>query len=144
MRRWRLSGRIRPGHTQTDTHTHTHMLLCLEKQRPEPAGSHNSREEEEYQTTGSFFCWGLQKHGCLTLQELCWRGQEIGPRWDSTAMRLERASERDREGNNTTRVFQIRKKGKSVNASTRGRESSKPIFKSICKHGYIKPDQRAH
>lgn len=38
------------------THTNRHMLLCLEEQRPEPAGSHNSREEEEYQTTGSFFC----------------------------------------------------------------------------------------
>lgn len=44
-------------------HTNRHMLLCLEEQRPEPAGSHNSKEEEEYQTTGSFFCRGLQKHG---------------------------------------------------------------------------------
>lgn len=38
-------------------HTHKHTLLfCLGEQRPEPAGSHNSTEEEEYQTTGSFFC----------------------------------------------------------------------------------------
>ena len=47
---------VRQNTPWTHTLSHTHMLLCLGEQRPEPAGSHNSAEEEEYQTTGSFFC----------------------------------------------------------------------------------------
>lgn len=51
-----------PAEYTLDTHTllHKHALLTG---RPVPARSHNSAEEEEYQTTGSFVCCSLLKHG---------------------------------------------------------------------------------
>lgn len=128
---------VRPwthNHTNARTHLHTHMLLCLGEQRPEPAGSHNSTEEEEYQTTGSFFCRGLQKP-VITLQELCRRGQEISPHWDSTVM-WERARSQSWK-TKRLEVFRWGQGGNSVHVAIWG-ESSKPIFKPIRKRGYIK------
>lgn len=41
------------------TYTYTHRG-SRDQTQPDLAPA----EEEEYQTTGSFFCWGIEKHGC--------------------------------------------------------------------------------
>lgn len=131
-----LSNRIHPGH---NTDTHIHMLLCLREQRLEPAGSHNSTEKEEYQTTGSFFYGGRQKHGCHHTAGALWeKNQKISPHWDSTAM-WERACSWCRKIKQMEGFWGTEKGKISPCINMEGRDSSKPIFK----HSHVIPAQRA-
>ena len=108
----------------TRTHKNTHAPLTG---RLEPAGSHNSSEEEEYQTTGSFFCRGLEKHGHHhTAGALLRRTRDQPPPRFQSHVREVHDVEKWKG------CFRLESWGENM------RESSKPVSKAIFKHGYVR------
>lgn len=124
-----MSGRTRPRHTYTHT-------CSSDRERPEPAGSHNSSEEEEYQTTGSFFCRGLEKHGRRrTAGALLKRTRDQPPLRFHSHVREVTFTVLKNE-------LQIRKWGKSQRTHQHEGKSSKPIFKPVFERRHVKADVR--